>query len=75
MKKIIGLIICTLLVTASCFIVGADANITFNEVTGEGYINPGDTFTVIAPEDGDFVFILFDKDSGVTLYKSSSVHY
>jgi len=52
-----------------------DANITFNDVTGEGYINPGDTFKVVAPEDGDYVFILNDKLSGATLYKSSSVHY
>ena len=52
-----------------------DAEITFNEVTGEGYINPGDTFTVVAPSDGYYVFMLTHKISGATIYKSSLTHY
>ncbi|EMR74500.1 PDK repeat-containing protein [Thermoplasmatales archaeon SCGC AB-540-F20] len=52
-----------------------DAEITFNEVTGAGYINPGDTFTVIAPYDGYFVFMLTHKPSGATIFKSSLTKY
>ena len=52
-----------------------DAEITFNEVNVEGYINPGDTFTVVAPYDGYFVFMLTHKISGATIYKSSLTHY
>lgn len=52
-----------------------DAEITFNEVNVEGYINPGDTFTVVAPSDGYYVFMLTHKISGATIYKSSLTHY
>lgn len=52
-----------------------DAEITFNEATGEGYINPGDTFTVVAPSDGYYVFMLTHKISGATIYKGSLTHY
>ena len=52
-----------------------DAEITFNDNTGAGHISPGDTFTVVAPYDGNFVFILSHKSSGATIYKSSSTHY
>jgi len=52
-----------------------DAEITFNEVTGEGYVNPGDTFFVGAPSDGKYVFMLTHKLSGSTLWKSSLTHY
>jgi len=52
-----------------------DAEITFNEVNVEGYINPGDTFTVVAPSDGYYVFMLTHKISGATIYKGSLTHY
>ena len=52
-----------------------DAEITFNEVNVEGYINPGDTFTVVAPSDGYYVFMLTHKISGATMFKSSLTHY
>jgi len=52
-----------------------NAIITFNEVTGAGYVNPGDTFTVVTLSDGWYVSLLFHKISGATLYKSSLVHY
>jgi PKD repeat protein len=51
------------------------ANITFNEVTGYGYVNPGDTFTVVAPSDGDYRFILYHKTQGYDLFISSLTHY
>jgi len=52
----------------------ADASCTFNEVTGPGYVNAGDTFTVVAV-DGYFVFMLIDTATGQTLYKSPSAKY
>ena len=48
---------------------------TFNEVSGSGYINSGDTFTVIVPVDGYYVFMLTDTATGQTIYKSPSVKY
>ena len=51
------------------------ATCTFNEVTGSGYVNAGDTFTVAAGADGYFVFMLTDTGTGQTIYKSSSVKY
>ena len=51
------------------------AIITFNEVTGAGYINPGDTFTVVASADGYFTFMLSDTATGATIYKSNQVKY
>lgn len=51
------------------------ATCTFNEVTGSGYVNAGDTFTIDAGADGYFVFMLTDTGTGSTIYKSSSVKY
>ena len=51
------------------------ANCTFNEVTGGGYVNAGDTFRVQAPSDGYYVFMLTDEASGQTIYKSSTSKY
>ncbi len=51
------------------------ATCTFNEVTGTGYVNAGDTFTIIAPSDGYYVFMLTDQSSGQTIYKSSTSKY
>ena len=51
------------------------ASCVFNEVTGSGYVNAGDTFAVTAPADGYFVFILTDEASGQTIYKSSTSKY
>ena len=51
------------------------ATCVFNEVTGSGYVNAGDTFTIIAPSDGYFVFMLTDQSSGQTIYKSSTAKY
>ena len=48
------------------------ATITFNEVTDAGYINAGDTFTVVASGDGYFTFMLSDPATGATIYTSSS---
>jgi len=53
----------------------ANANCTFNEVTGSGYVNAGDTFTIVAGDDGYFVFMLTDTSTGSTIYKSSSAKY
>jgi len=52
-----------------------DANITFNQVIGYGYVNPGDTFTVVAPSHGDYKFILYHKTQGYDLFISSLTHY
>ena len=61
---------------------GANAtgtDFTFNDndhqAIGPNYINAGDTFTVIASEDGYYVFMLTDTASGQTIYKSPSVKY
>ena len=51
------------------------AVITFNEVTGPGYVNAGDTFTVVASGDGYFTFMLSDTATGSTIYKSPSAKY
>ncbi|GAG57621.1 unnamed protein product, partial [marine sediment metagenome] len=51
------------------------AAITFNEVTGAGYVNAGDTFTVVASKDGYFTFMLSDIATGDTIYKSASTKY
>jgi len=54
-----------------------DAGATFvkNEVTGAGYLNAGDTFTVTASADGYYVFMITDISSGGTIYKSTSTKY
>jgi len=52
-----------------------DAEITFSDNNADDLITPGDTFTVIAPSDGYYVFMLTHKISGATIYKSSSTHY
>ena len=52
-----------------------DAEITFNELTGTGYINPGDTFTVVAPSDGNYVFLSIHELTGATIFKSALTHY
>ena len=52
-----------------------DTEFTFNEVVGPDYVNAGDTFTLVAPDDGYFVFMLTDTATGQTIYKSSSVKY
>ena len=54
-----------------------DAGATFlkNEVTGTGYVNAGDTFTVTASQDGYFVFMITDTATGQTIYKSSTTKY
>ena len=51
------------------------ATCTFNEVSGSGYVNAGDTFTLVAPADGYYVFMLIDTSTGSTIYKSSSAKY
>ncbi len=51
------------------------ATCAFNEVTGSGYVNAGDTFTLVAPADGYYVFMLTYKSTGSTIYKSSSAKY
>ncbi|MCK5112798.1 MAG: type IV pilin N-terminal domain-containing protein [Thermoplasmatales archaeon] len=51
------------------------ATCTFNEVTGLGYVNAGDTFTIDAGADGYFVFMLTDTATGQTIYKSPSAKY
>jgi len=55
--------------------VDAAATFVKNEVTGVGYLNAGDTFTVTASADGYYVFMITDTASGQTIYKSSSVKY
>jgi len=54
-----------------------DATATFvkNEVTGAGYLNAGDTFTVTSSADGYYVFMITDMASGQTIYKSTSTKY
>lgn len=52
-----------------------DAKIIFNDVYNLGYINPGDTFTVIAPFDGYFVFTIINNLTDETMYKSTLVKY
>ncbi len=51
------------------------ATCLFNEVTGTGYVNAGDTFALTAPTDGYYVFMLTDEASGQTIYKSSTSKY
>ncbi len=54
----------------------ANSTILFNEVTGTGYVNAGDTFTVTANDgDGYYVFMLTDTATGQTIYKSTSTKY
>ncbi len=53
----------------------SSATCLFNEVTGSGYVNAGDTFAVTAPTDGYYVFMLTDEASGQTIYKSSTSKY
>ncbi len=56
-----------------------NATCQFNEVTGLGYVNAGDTFTVKSGDtindDGYFVFMLTDTATGQTIYKSPSAKY
>ncbi len=52
-----------------------DAEITFNDTTDPGRISPGDTFTVIAPSDGNYTFLLTHKLTGETVFKSVLTHY
>ena len=60
-------------------IIHATATCQLNEVVGPGYINSGDTFTVISGpgigDDGYFVFMLTDTSTGATIFKSPSVKY
>ena len=51
------------------------ATCLFNEVTGSGYVNAGDTFALNTTTDGYYVFMLTDTATGQTIYKSSSVKY
>jgi len=57
----------------------SSATCVFNEVTGAGYVNAGDTFTICSgsgsANDGYFVFMLIDTATGQTLYKSPSAKY
>jgi len=52
-----------------------DAEITFDDVTGEGYISPGDTYAVVAPSDGNYVFLLSYIPTGEIVFKSVLRHY
>lgn len=51
------------------------ATLAFADNPIDNYINAGDTFTVVASENGYFVFMLTDTATGQTIYKSSSVKY
>jgi hypothetical protein len=53
----------------------ASAIINHQEVTGSGYLNSGDTFKVIAPEDGYYVFIITDVSTRQIIYESSTSKY
>ncbi len=54
----------------------ANSSITFNDVISPGYVNAGDTFTVIANDgDGYYVFMLTDTATGQTIYKSTLTKY
>ena len=57
--------------------VGAPAgfNITFNDVNGDWYINAGDTFALVADDDGYYVFMISDTGTGATIYKSTTTKY
>jgi len=55
--------------------VDSGANITKQEVMGAGFVNSGDTFTVRASEDGVFVFLITDKHTGSTMFKSTPSRY
>ena len=55
--------------------VDSGATIVKNEVTGAGYVNSGDTFSVTSSQDGYFVFMITDTASGQTIYKSTSTKY
>ncbi|MFW6120405.1 MAG: hypothetical protein ACOC80_05840, partial [Petrotogales bacterium] len=55
--------------------VQPDAEITFQDANADELINTGDTFTIIAPYDGYFIFMLTHKSTGATIFKSTSTHY
>jgi flagellin-like protein len=56
---------------------GAAAAITytFNDVNSDNYINAGDTFSITAPSDGYYVFMISDTGTGATIFKSTSTKY
>ena len=56
---------------------GAAAAITytFNDVNTDGYVNAGDTFSITAPSDGYYVFMISDTGTGATIFKSTSTKY
>ena len=56
---------------------GAAATITytFNDVNSDTYVNAGDTFSITAPSDGYYVFMISDTSTGATIFKSTSTKY
>jgi FlaG/FlaF family flagellin (archaellin) len=51
-----------------------NASFKFNDVNGDGYVTPGDTYKVTASMDDHFTFLITDP-SGTIIYKSTFVHY
>jgi FlaG/FlaF family flagellin (archaellin) len=51
-----------------------DAWVNFTDNDGDGYVNPGDVFRVKA-HDGSFVFMLLDKNTGSSIFKSEPRKY
>ena len=51
--------------------------VNFSDSDGDGYVNPGDTFsvTINATTSGYYVFMLTDTATGSTLYKSATTKY
>jgi len=55
--------------------VDSGAIISKQDVMNQGYINSGDTFKVRASSDGNFVFLITDKNTGSTMFRSVSTKY
>jgi flagellin-like protein len=53
----------------------ASATIDHQDVTGIGHINSGDTFKVVAPKDGYYVFMITDTASRQIIYESIITKY
>jgi FlaG/FlaF family flagellin (archaellin) len=50
------------------------ASFHFEDVNGDGYVNPGDTYTATASIDEHYAFLITDP-SGAIVYKSTLIHY
>ena len=60
--------------SAGAYLTAIDAA-HYNDNDADGYISSGDTFNASATSDGSYVFLITDKASGNTIFKSGTIKY